>query len=77
VILEAFYEHVGFNVIGRSPLNGQSKPFPLLHIGARQGSCHLSHNSSRLFQAVSRAGLVLFFRIQPNDFYRVPIANFF
>jgi len=27
-----FYEHLGFSIIGRSPLDGQGKPFPLLHI---------------------------------------------
>jgi len=27
-----FYEHMGFKVIGRSPLDGQGKPFPLLHM---------------------------------------------
>jgi putative acetyltransferase len=28
----AFYEHVGFHVISRSPLDGQGKPYPLLHM---------------------------------------------
>ncbi len=27
-----FYEHVGFNVVGRSPLDGQGKAYPLLHM---------------------------------------------
>lgn len=27
-----FYEHLGFEIIGRSPLDGQGKPFPLLHL---------------------------------------------
>ena len=27
-----FYEHLGFEVIGRSPLDGQGRPFPLLHL---------------------------------------------
>lgn len=27
-----FYEHFGFEIIGRSPLDGQGKPFPLLHL---------------------------------------------
>jgi putative acetyltransferase len=27
-----FYQHLGFNVIGRSPLDGQGNPFPLLHL---------------------------------------------
>ncbi|MFC6440226.1 acetyltransferase [Bowmanella sp. JS7-9] len=27
-----FYQHIGFNVIGRSPLDGQGKPYPLLHL---------------------------------------------
>lgn len=27
-----FYEHIGFSVIGRSPLDGQGKPYPLLHM---------------------------------------------
>jgi putative acetyltransferase len=27
-----FYQHAGFKVIGRSPLDGQGKPFPILHM---------------------------------------------
>jgi putative acetyltransferase len=27
-----FYERVGFSVVGRSPLDGQGKPYPLLHM---------------------------------------------
>ncbi|MBM9616593.1 acetyltransferase [Desulfobulbus rhabdoformis] len=27
-----FYEHLGFKVVGRSPLDGQGKPYPLLHM---------------------------------------------
>lgn len=27
-----FYEKLGFKVVGRSPLDGQGKPFPLLHM---------------------------------------------
>ena len=27
-----FYEHVGFAVTGRSPVDGQGKPYPLLHM---------------------------------------------
>ncbi|WP_320175596.1 GNAT family N-acetyltransferase [Maridesulfovibrio sp.] len=27
-----FYEHIGFRVVGRSALDGQGKPFPLLHM---------------------------------------------
>lgn len=27
-----FYEHLGFDIIGRSPFDGQGKPFPLLHL---------------------------------------------
>ena len=27
-----FYEHLGFKVVGRSPVDGQGKPFPLLHL---------------------------------------------
>ncbi|MDR7121974.1 acetyltransferase [Rheinheimera soli] len=27
-----FYQHIGFKVIGRSPLDGQGKPYPLLHM---------------------------------------------
>ena len=30
-----FYEHEGFEVTGRSPLDGQGKPFPLLHMRLR------------------------------------------
>lgn len=34
-----FYEHVGFSVVGRSPLDGQGKPYPLLHmaLSSREG----------------------------------------
>ena len=28
----SFYEHAGFNVVGRSPVDGMGKPFPLLHM---------------------------------------------
>ena len=28
----AFYEHMGFEVTARSPLDGQGRPFPLLHM---------------------------------------------
>ncbi|UJX39606.1 GNAT family N-acetyltransferase [Desulfovibrio sp. JY] len=28
----AFYEHIGFRRIGRSSVDGQGKPFPLLHM---------------------------------------------
>lgn len=27
-----FYERLGFSVVGRSPLDGQGNPFPLLHL---------------------------------------------
>ena len=27
-----FYQHLGFEVTGRSPLDGQGKPYPLLHM---------------------------------------------
>ncbi|WP_270826270.1 acetyltransferase [Aeromonas oralensis] len=27
-----FYRHLGFEVVGRSPLDGQGKPYPLLHM---------------------------------------------
>ncbi len=27
-----FYKHLGYQVIGRSPLDGQGKPYPLLHM---------------------------------------------
>lgn len=27
-----FYQHMGFAVTGRSPLDGQGKPYPLLHM---------------------------------------------
>ena len=27
-----FYEHMGFRVTGRSPVDGEGKPFPLLHM---------------------------------------------
>lgn len=27
-----FYEHMGFNVVSRSPLDDMGKPFPILHM---------------------------------------------
>lgn len=27
-----FYQHMGFSVTGRSPVDGQGKPYPLLHM---------------------------------------------
>lgn len=27
-----FYQHQGFEIVGRSPLDGQGQPFPLLHM---------------------------------------------
>ena len=27
-----FYRHLGFEQVGRSPLDGQGRPFPLLHL---------------------------------------------
>ncbi|WP_348733042.1 acetyltransferase [Rheinheimera texasensis] len=27
-----FYQHLGFKVTGRSPVDGQGKPYPLLHL---------------------------------------------
>ncbi|MET0355163.1 MAG: acetyltransferase [Cellvibrio sp.] len=27
-----FYRHIGFSVTGRSPIDGQGKPYPLLHM---------------------------------------------
>ena len=27
-----FYQHIGFSVTGRSPVDGQGKPYPLLHM---------------------------------------------
>lgn len=27
-----FYQHIGFMVTGRSPIDGQGKPYPLLHM---------------------------------------------
>lgn len=27
-----FYQHIGFKVIGRSPVDGQGRPYPLLHM---------------------------------------------
>lgn len=32
-----FYERLGFVVAGRSPLDGQGRPFPLLHMERRNG----------------------------------------
>ncbi|MCB2225311.1 MAG: GNAT family N-acetyltransferase [Desulfarculaceae bacterium] len=31
-----FYEHLGFRVVGRSPLDGEGRPFPLLHLELRR-----------------------------------------
>jgi putative acetyltransferase len=30
-----FYEHFGFKIVGRSPLDSQGNPFPLLHMALR------------------------------------------
>lgn len=30
-----FYKHLGFKVLGRSPLDGQGNPFPLLHMALK------------------------------------------
>ena len=27
-----FYQHLGFRIVARSPLDGQGQPFPLLHM---------------------------------------------
>jgi len=27
-----FYQHLGFRIVGRSPTDGQGRPFPLLHL---------------------------------------------
>jgi putative acetyltransferase len=27
-----FYLHIGFSITGRSPVDGQGKPYPLLHM---------------------------------------------
>ena len=32
-----FYQHLGFEVTGRSPLDGQGKPYPLLHMALAAG----------------------------------------
>lgn len=32
----AFYERLGFRVVGRSPLDGQGNPYPLLHMAWRR-----------------------------------------
>ncbi len=31
-----FYKHLGFRTVGRSPTDGQGKPFPLLHMELAQ-----------------------------------------
>lgn len=31
-----FYQHIGFSVTGRSPVDGQGKPYPLLHMAHRE-----------------------------------------
>lgn len=33
----AFYQHIGFQVTGRSPLDGQGKPYPILHMSLGTG----------------------------------------
>lgn len=37
-----FYEHMGFRTIGRSPLDGQGNPFPLLHMELSNGRTYRS-----------------------------------
>jgi putative acetyltransferase len=32
ILALGFYQHIGFSVIGRSPFDGQGKPYPLLHM---------------------------------------------
>lgn len=32
----AFYAHCGFSEVGRSPLDGQGNPFPLIHMALKQ-----------------------------------------
>lgn len=32
----AFYQRLGFEVVGRSPLDGEGRPFPLLHMRLKQ-----------------------------------------
>ena len=32
-----FYQHLGFEMTGRSPLDGQGKPYPLLHMALAAG----------------------------------------
>jgi putative acetyltransferase len=34
---QGFYVHAGFEVIGRSPLDGQGNPYPLLHMRLARG----------------------------------------
>jgi putative acetyltransferase len=31
----AFYEHLGFERTGRSPVDGQGRPYPLIHLRHR------------------------------------------
>lgn len=33
-----FYEHMGFSMVSRSPVDGQGKPFPLLHLKLSRAS---------------------------------------
>ncbi|MFM4772123.1 GNAT family N-acetyltransferase [Aeromonas caviae] len=33
-----FYRHLGFEVVGRSALDGQGKPYPLLHLSLSAGA---------------------------------------
>ena len=47
-----FYQHIGFSVIGRSPLDDQGKPYPLLHMELSKSDRRL--NSDRLFRYVSK-----------------------
>lgn len=37
-----FYQRLGFIVSGRSPLDGQGKPYPLLHLSLNIGANHES-----------------------------------
>lgn len=41
-----FYTHMGFDVIGRSPIDGDGKPYPLLHLQySGPGQCFPTKNS--------------------------------
>jgi len=35
-----FYNHLGYEVTGRSPIDGQGRPFPILHLKKAYNKAH-------------------------------------